>query len=61
MLSSAAQRGCARPEWSVLRTNGSALRCYRRLRARALDEIDVLRLEAEPLATLAREARNATG
>ena len=46
-------RGCARLEWWVLRTNEPALRFYRRLRARDLDEIDVLRLDGQALNDLA--------
>ncbi|SCG48257.1 Acetyltransferase (GNAT) family protein [Micromonospora echinaurantiaca] len=49
----AVARGCARLEWWVLRTNDPALRFYRRLRARSLDEIDVLRLDGERLRELA--------
>lgn len=45
----AAQRGCARLEWWVLRTNEPALRFYRRLDARTLDEIEVLRLDGDAL------------
>jgi GNAT superfamily N-acetyltransferase len=44
-----------RLEWWVLRTNVAALRFYHRLGARLLDELDVMRLEGEPLAELARE------
>lgn len=47
------RRGGARLEWWVLRTNDPALRFYRRLRARTLDEIDVLRLDGEALRALA--------
>ncbi|MGQ0839077.1 GNAT family N-acetyltransferase [Actinokineospora sp.] len=49
----AVQRGCARLEWWVLRTNEPALRFYRRLRAREVDEIAVMRLDGEPLRDLA--------
>ena len=49
----AVRRGCARLEWWVLRTNEPALRFYRRLHARGLDEIEVLRLDGEPLRRLA--------
>jgi GNAT superfamily N-acetyltransferase len=49
----AVRRGCARLEWWVLRTNEPALRFYRRLHARGLDEIEVLRLDGEPLRELA--------
>lgn len=52
----AVQRGCARLEWWVLRTNDPALRFYRRLHARGLDEIEVMRLDGEPLRTLAAHA-----
>ncbi|MGC5051787.1 GNAT family N-acetyltransferase [Micromonospora sp. DT48] len=45
LASLAVERGCARLEWWVLRTNDPALRFYRRLHARTVDEIDVLRLE----------------
>ncbi|MGS2616668.1 N-acetyltransferase family protein [Micromonospora sp. LZ34] len=48
-------RGCARLEWWVLRTNDPALRFYRRLRARSLDEIDVLRLDGALLRELAAD------
>lgn len=49
----AVQRGCARLEWWVLRTNDPALRFYQRLLARGLDEIEVMRLDGEPLHALA--------
>jgi len=49
----AVRRGGARLEWWVLRTNEPALRFYRRLRARALDEIEVHRLDGEVLHGLA--------
>ena len=52
----AVQRGCARLEWWVLRTNDPALRFYRRLQARGLDEIEVMRLNGEPLRALAGHA-----
>lgn len=55
----AVQRGCARLEWWVLRTNDPALRFYRRLHARGLDEIEIMRLDGEPLQMLA--ARSAPG
>jgi ribosomal protein S18 acetylase RimI-like enzyme len=53
----AVRRGGARLEWWVLRTNEPALRFYRRLRARALDEIEVMRLDGEVLRSLAADAR----
>ncbi|WP_164990575.1 GNAT family N-acetyltransferase [Agromyces albus] len=49
----AVQRGCARLEWWVLRTNVAALRFYARLQARDLDEIEILRLDGRPLLDLA--------
>ncbi len=50
----AVRRGCTRLEWWVLRTNEPALRFYRRLRARPLDdEIAILRLDGETLRNLA--------
>ncbi|MBB2924863.1 GNAT family N-acetyltransferase [Cellulomonas cellasea] len=52
----AVERGCGRLEWWVLRTNEPALRFYRRLHARGLDEIEVLRLDGEPLRALAAGA-----
>ncbi len=57
----AVQRGCARLEWWVLRTNDPALRFYRRLHARGLDEIEVMRLDGEPLRTLAAAGRPTAG
>jgi len=48
----AAERG-GRLEWWVLRTNDPALQFYRRLQARGLDEIEVMRLDGEPLRSLA--------
>jgi GNAT superfamily N-acetyltransferase len=57
----AERRGCARLEWWVLRTNEPALRFYRRLHARHLDEITVLRLDGEPLRDLAATARGRDG
>ncbi|HYF74010.1 MAG TPA: GNAT family N-acetyltransferase [Nocardioides sp.] len=50
----AQQHGCARFEWWVLRTNDPAIGFYRRLGARELDEIHVMRLEGAGLAELAR-------
>jgi GNAT superfamily N-acetyltransferase len=52
----ATERGCGRLEWWVLRTNDPALRFYRRLQARGLDEIEVMRLDGEALRTLAAGA-----
>jgi GNAT superfamily N-acetyltransferase len=52
----AVQRGCGRLEWWVLRTNDHALRFYRRLHARGLDEIEILRLDGHHLRDLASTA-----
>lgn len=52
----AVRRGCARLEWWVLRTNEPALRFYSRLRARGLDEIEIMRLDGEPLRNMGRAA-----
>jgi GNAT superfamily N-acetyltransferase len=52
----AVERDCGRLEWWVLRTNDPALRFYRRLHARGLDEIEVMRLEGESLQALAAQA-----
>lgn len=49
----AVSRGCGRLEWWVLRTNESAIRFYRRLHARGLDEIEVMRLDGDYLAAFA--------
>jgi GNAT superfamily N-acetyltransferase len=46
-------RGCGRLEWWVLHTNEHALRFYRRLHARPLDELAVLRLDGASLKELA--------
>jgi GNAT superfamily N-acetyltransferase len=54
-LAELALRRGGRLEWWVLRTNVAALRFYRRLGARLLDELDVMRLEGVPLVELARE------
>ncbi|WP_307827580.1 GNAT family N-acetyltransferase [Planomonospora sp. ID82291] len=53
----AVERGCGRLEWWVLRTNDPALRFYRGLRARALGEIEVMRLDGEVLRDLAAATR----
>ena len=53
LASIAVQRGCARLEWWVLRTNEPALRFYRRLHARGLDDIEVMRVDGQPLRALA--------
>lgn len=49
----AVQRSCSRLDWQVLRTNEPALRFYRRLHARELEEITTFRLEGAVLRDLA--------
>ncbi len=49
----AVERGCGRLEWSVLDWNEPALRFYRRLGARAMDEWTVHRVTGEALTALA--------
>jgi GNAT superfamily N-acetyltransferase len=49
----AVARGCGRMEWSVLNWNEPAIRFYRRMGARAMDEWTVFRLTGEPLTQLA--------
>ena len=55
----ALDRGGARLEWWVLRTNEPALRFYRRLRARGLDELEVMRLDNDALHALAGPSEQA--
>lgn len=50
----AADRNCGRLEWWVLRTNEQAIRFYERLRARGLDEIEVMRLDGDTLSEFGR-------
>ncbi|MEX0677509.1 MAG: GNAT family N-acetyltransferase [Pirellulales bacterium] len=52
----AVERGCARLEWSVLDWNEPAIRFYRGLGAKPMDEWTVYRLTADALAGLAAEA-----
>lgn len=49
----AVSRGCGRMEWSVLDWNEPAIRFYRRLGARPMDDWTVYRLTGEALARLA--------
>jgi GNAT superfamily N-acetyltransferase len=51
----AVARGCARMEWSVLDWNEMALRVYRSVGARPLDEWTVQRLDGDALRALAAE------
>ena len=51
----AVARGCGRMEWSVLNWNEPAIRFYRRMGARAMDEWTVYRLTGETLTRLASE------
>ncbi|HEX6039020.1 GNAT family N-acetyltransferase [Longimicrobium sp.] len=52
----ARERGCGRLEWWVLDWNESAIRFYRSLGARPMDEWTVFRLTGADLARLADEA-----
>lgn len=52
----AAQRGCGRLEWWVMRINSDAIRFYQHLRARGLDEVEVMRLDGDALRDLGRPA-----
>jgi GNAT superfamily N-acetyltransferase len=51
----AVARGCGRMEWSVLNWNELAIRFYRRMGARAMDEWTVYRVTGEALTQLAGE------
>ncbi len=53
----AVERECPRFEWSVLDWNEQALRVYRAVGARAMDEWTVQRLEGDALRALAAQAR----
>ena len=53
----ARERGCGRLEWWVLDWNDSAIRFYRSLGARPMDDWTVFRLAGDELARLADEAR----
>ncbi|WP_027479453.1 GNAT family N-acetyltransferase [Gryllotalpicola ginsengisoli] len=50
----AIERGCGRFEWWVLRTNDRAIRLYKKMGARELDEIDVMRVDGDALTALAQ-------
>ena len=50
----AVSRGCGRLEWSVLDWNDTAIRFYRSLGARPMDEWTVFRLTGDALTSLAR-------
>jgi GNAT superfamily N-acetyltransferase len=50
----AAEKGCGRMEWSVLDWNEPAIRFYRGLGAKAMDEWTVYRLTGDAIARLAR-------
>ena len=49
----AAERGCARLEWSVLDWNEPAIGFYRKLGARPMDEWTVMRVDGKALTALA--------
>jgi len=48
----ALQKGCARFEWWALKTNDSAIKFYKKLGARSLEEITVFRLDSEGISDL---------
>jgi len=50
----ARDRGCGRMEWAVLNWNESAIKFYRALGAKPLDEWTVFRLTRDGIATLAQ-------
>jgi len=52
----AVKRGCGRLEWSVLDWNEPAIRFYRKLGARAMEEWTVYRITGDSLARLASES-----
>jgi GNAT superfamily N-acetyltransferase len=51
----AVARGCGRMEWSVLNWNEAAIRFYRSLSARPMDEWTVFRLAGDDIARLAED------
>jgi GNAT superfamily N-acetyltransferase len=53
----AVQRGCPRMEWSVLNWNEMALRVYRAIGAKPMDEWTVQRLEGDGLLALAQSVQ----
>lgn len=53
----AAERDCARLEWSVLDWNEPAIGFYRKLGARLMDEWTVMRLDGDNLARLGASVR----
>ncbi len=57
----AAERGCARMEWSVLDWNSPAIGFYRALGATPMDEWTVYRLTGDALASLAAEGARTRG
>ena len=57
----AAERGCARMDWSVLDWNEPAMAFYRSLGARPMDEWTTWRLDGVELARLAQQPREGAG
>lgn len=53
----AVERGCGRMEWSVLDWNDAAIRVYRKIGARPMDEWTVYRLTGDALEALAQSGR----
>lgn len=58
MAAIAVQRGCGRLEWSVLNWNEPAIRFYRSLGARSMDEWTINRVTGDALTTLAAQAND---
>lgn len=54
----AVDRGCGRMEWAVLDWNERAIRFYKSLGARSMDEWTVYRLTGDALARLAQETKS---
>ena len=57
----ALERGCGRLEWSVLDWNADAIRFYKSLDAKALDEWTVYRVTGDALNTLSMSSRAERG
>ncbi len=57
----ARDRGCGRMEWAVLNWNEPAIKFYRSLGARPMDEWTVFRLTGHEIATLAASGNSSAG
>ena len=60
LAAEAVHRGCGRLEWAVLDWNEPAIRFYRSLGARAMDEWKLFRLTGDALKAVASQALNRT-